>query len=102
MIGVMVFFIIKGPKQLLAFFSGFVNKPANPPKNAEGKVQPEDKSNPDSKVKSINKGVEEVNKDMLLSDESLDNAEFSIAVNEDKRSYGAIYLSLLKRKQLFI
>ena len=105
MIGVMVLFIIKGPKQLLTFFSGFVNKPsipANPPKDGEAKVQPEDKSNPDSKVKSINKGVEDVNKDMLISDEDLDNADFSIAVKEDKRSYGAIYWSLLKRKQLFI
>ena len=92
---------MRGSKLLQTLFSGF-NNVSNPPKNEGNKVQPEDKSNPDSIEKSIKKGPEEVNKDDVLTDEMLDNAEFSIAVKEDDRSYGAIYWSLLKRKQISI
>ncbi len=103
MIGVIVFFSTKGLKQLAALIQGFIpnntNNVANPPKN---KVEPEDKSNPDSKVKSINKGVEEKHKDELLSDISLNNAEFDDVKTKDDRSYLSMYWSLLKQKQLFI
>ena len=104
MIGVIVFYFIKGTKRLDEIFKGFVkegNNISNPPKN-EVKVEPEDKSNPDSKVKSINKGVGEIYKGDLLSDVSLNNADFEEANNKDDRSYLSIYWSLLKMKQLFI
>ena len=99
MIGVIVFFCMRGSKLLQTLFSGF-NNVSNPPKNEGNKVQPEDKSNPDSIEKSIKKGPEEVHKDDFLTDEMLDNASFEEAKEKDDRSYKATYCSLLKRKQL--
>jgi hypothetical protein len=97
MIGVIVFFSLKGTKQIASLIQGFIpsNKmPAHPPKKEE--------SNPDSNVRSINKGVEPGHNDELLSDISLNNADFDEAKSKDDRTYLSIYWSLLKNKQLFI
>ena len=97
MIGVIVFFSLKGTKQIASLIQGFIpsNKiPAHPPKKEE--------SNPDSNVRSINKGVEQGHNDELLSDLSLNNADFDEAKSKDDRSFLSIYWSLLKNKQLFI
>ena len=95
-VGVIVFYFIKGTKQLSSLISGF--KPeekhvvANPPKKED---------DPSSIERSIGK-PEEVNKDDLLSDYGLNNADYEEAKEKETRSYWKIYWSLLKVKQLFI
>ena len=90
----MVFFFLKGTKQLDTFIAGFIdtNPPANPPKNDE---------DPQSNEKSLNRNISNVHKDEILGEYELNNAEFQKAKSDD-RSFKQLYWSLLKIKQLFI
>ena len=93
-VGVMVFFFLKGTKQLDTFIAGFIdtNPPANPPKNDE---------DPQSNEKSLNRNISNAHKDEILGEYELNNAEFQKAKSDD-RSFKQLYWSLLKIKQLFI
>ncbi|MBR4260759.1 MAG: hypothetical protein IKQ33_02245, partial [Clostridia bacterium] len=95
-IGVVVFYFIKGTKQLKEMFSGFNENKPNPPK----KVEIENKNDPSSQKRSI--GIEDVKKDEFLTEVGLNHSNFEEAKNKDDRSYWKIYWSFLKMKQLFI
>ena len=90
-IGVIVFYALKGTKQIDIIFQDFNSIKANPPKNDSGT---------DSKKRSVK--VEEDKKDDVMSENELNNADYDTAINKDNRKFLEIYWSFLKMKQLFI
>ena len=118
-IGVIVIYFVKGTTMLDKIFRDLSNTNsksiANPPKNpSEEKPDDEVKSKKekDNELKEKegypvfvpNKEIDPntIQKDITLSDEELNFAEFEDAKAQDKRTFIQYYWSLLKMKQLFI
>ena len=118
-IGVVVFYFVKGTKMLDLMFEslGKFKSVANPPlpKNGSGEQEDEPKSqkqeNNEIKEKEgypvfvpPSKEVDPstVRKDVTLTEEELNFAEFEEAKAQDHRTFAQYYWSLLKMKQLFI
>ena len=94
-IGVIVFYALKGTKQINHIFDDLISIKANPPKNDSGT---------DSKKRSVNheEGKVEGKDDEKKSDVELNEASYEEAEEKDHRSFLKIYWSFLKMKQLFI
>ena len=116
-IGVVVFYFVKGTKMLDTMFEdlGQFKSSANPPKNGSGEQEDETKSKKEQDNELKNKEGYEVfmqpkkevdpstvRKDVTLTEEELNFAEFEEAKAQDHRTFVQYYWSLLKMKQIFI
>ena len=129
LIGIIVFHFVKERGKMDSLFSQLARVPkiANPPKptgtqddrkaagrdkkpkvpdTSVNKVkvrEPEGVSNSKRKIKeSEMQKARNAQKDLLLTEDQLNFAEFSIASKKDRRSFIKYYWSLLKMKQLFV
>ena len=94
-VGVTIFHFLKGGKFISQIFDSLskINKNniiANPPKSSDREKNEE--LNEDNKVK----------KELEMSEDDFNWADYKFALEKDKRSYLQYYWSLLKSKQLFI
>ena len=95
-----VVYFVKGKESLNLIFRRLASfsSPASPPKPENKKKEYEDFL---TKRKNLKNPVK-VQKDIVLKDIELNGADYDIAIKQDLRSYGQIYWSLLKNKQLFL
>ena len=124
-----VYYFVKGKESLNLIFyrlSKF-SAPASPPKQGQEheqkqkqeqkqrKKQKQEKNKEKDKDKEqyedflskgskpkIQKNPENIEKDLVLNDIELNGADYDIATQNDYRTYGQCYWSLLKNKQIFI
>ena len=107
-IGVVVYYIIKGPSKINLLFNNLAENQivANPPnpKGVATKPDPNDikKGESNSKNEISNEKPIKAMPDNVINEEQLNNADYNIALSKDKRGYLKLYWSLLKMKQLFI
>jgi hypothetical protein len=92
-IGLVIYYFIKGKESVNLLFASL---PSNPPKIKERERDYDDFVNKNKK------NTKNVQKDIVLEDEELNSACFTIAIKQDNRTYIQYYWSLLKMKQLFI
>ena len=107
-IGVVVYYIIKGPSKINLLFNNLAENQivANPPnpKSVATKPDPNDikKGESNSKNEISNEKPIKAMPDNVINEEQLNNDDYNIALSKDKRGYLKLYWSLLKMKQLFI
>ena len=115
-IAVVVLYFVKGTKKLDSIFENLYTckKVANPPKpekpsdsqevdnDKEEKNQEKMKQGYEVMVPPDNIDPQNMKIDLELNEEELNSAEYSVACENDKRSFWRYYWSLLKLKQLFI
>jgi hypothetical protein len=81
------------------------NQPSNPPKNEDTQntqtTQNTQKKTYDDLVKKVINPIN-ILKDVVITEEDLNMADYEDAKKHDKRSYMKYYWSLLKRKQIFL
>ena len=98
-IGVVAFYIIRGPASINSLFTKLASNPivANPPKP---KVDVNEMNKDGTSKVKIEKNENDYKE--IMNEEQLNNADYDIALNKDHRGYFQLYWSLLKLKQLFI
>ena len=97
-VGAVAFYFVKGKEGVKLIFRN-LSIPASPP-NPKG-IKNNEREKYDDLVNKKKKKVEPI-KDIVLEDEQLNYASYSIASKQDHRTYLQNYWSLLKMKQLFI